>query len=282
MRVRPLSAPLPPTLEDPFENKLYTGSENHLEVTQRFRIKYECAFDLTKFPFDAQSCKFPAYLKLMNMHNLTHRFRTKDAVGVKYNGTKTIDQFEVKEITFKTGSGDGQSWFTYQIDMQRNFMSQVISTFFPTCLLWLLAYFTIFINVANFNNRFMGSVTFMLVLVSLRGSIVSDLPTTSYFKYIDLWFFWYISNIFFIIAYHIIIDNISSLPLLKNTNRRAVVMSISAGTNEQQCANDKFDPAPQCTLLNQKFLNNIAMVLFPLATICFNILYFYFSVISAN
>ena len=72
--------------------------------------------------------------------------------------------------------------------------------------LWLLSYSTLFIKLNDFNDRFIGTVTALLVMTSLLGSINMTLPRTSYFKFIDLWFLWYIANIFSIITFHIIVD----------------------------------------------------------------------------
>ena len=140
-------------------------------------------------------------------------------------------------------------------------MHQVISTLFPCCLLWLLSYFSLFIQILNFNNRFMGSVTILLVLVSLRGSIANDLPKTSYFKYIDLWFMFYITNIFFIITYHIYLDNFSP---------KTVLVSSEHCTKENQ----EDDAMQTKYILNRHRMNRYAKVSFPILTIIFNIVYF--------
>ena len=81
-----------------------------------------------------------------------------------------------------------------------------MTTFFQSFLLWILAYITLFINVEDFSNRFVGAVTALLVLAALLSSIGDTLPKTAYFKFVDLWFNWFIANIFFIILIHIIID----------------------------------------------------------------------------
>ena len=46
-----------------YEELLYSGAENSMEVSQRFRIEYDCVFNLEKFPFDRQKCDF--ILKMM-------------------------------------------------------------------------------------------------------------------------------------------------------------------------------------------------------------------------
>ena len=52
----------------------------------------------------------------------------------------------------------------------------------------------------------MGAVTALLVLAALLSSIDDQLPKTAYFKFVDLWFNWFIANIFVIILIHVIID----------------------------------------------------------------------------
>ena len=81
-----------------------------------------------------------------------------------------------------------------------------MTTFFQSFLLWILAYITLFINEYDFSNRFMGAVTALLVLTALLSAIGDQLPTTAYFKFVDLWFNWFIANIFLIILIHVLID----------------------------------------------------------------------------
>ena len=259
LSVQKLTNPLPANILDHFENLQFGGYENKLEVNQRFRIKYKCKFDLLKFPFDSQCCKFMMYLKLKP--NMTLKFQNKDQ-GVTYIGPPTVDQFSVTKISSSTGIDEEKTWFTYSVQIHRDYMHQVISTIFPCMLLWLLSYFSLFISVFNFNNRFMGSVTILLVLVSLRGSIATDLPKTSYFKYIDLWFLWYITNIFFIISYHIIVDRFSA-------NTITDLQSISSRHLEE---ND-YEDVP-IKILTRDQINKYAVIIFPVLTICFNLVYF--------
>ena len=87
-------------------------------------------------------------------------------------------------------------------------MHQILATFFPTFLLWLLTYATLYIDVDDFDNRFQGSVTAMLVLAALLNSITNSLPRTSYLKLIDLWFFWHTIAIFSVIMFHILLAKV--------------------------------------------------------------------------
>ena len=96
------------------------------------------------------------------------------------------------------------------MEFERLYVDQLTSTFFQTFILWLLAYLTLFIPVGNLNERFMGSVTALLVLASLLGTMEDNLPKSNQTKCIDIWFLCYIINIFLIIIFHVILENLSS------------------------------------------------------------------------
>ena len=256
-----VTLPIPVSLDDSFENNLFDPFNNIFEIKQRFRITYICTFFLKKFPFDKQSCEFSMRINRESNSSLTF---TKDLTGVSYLGPTTINQFEIERITSDTGIDGNDIWFKYKIDMSRLYMNQIINTIFPTCLLWLLAYSTLFINVQNFNNRFMGSVTSLLVLASLLGSIQSGLPKTSYFKYIDLWFLWYITNIFFIIISHIILDCVT-------IDHRFIEKE--KDMMEVKPINQEPIPVTPKTLSKREIINRIAIMVFPVLTITFNTFY---------
>ena len=110
----------------------------------------------------------------------------------------------------------------------------------------------------------MGSVTSLLVLASLLGSIQSGLPKTSYFKYIDLWFLWYITNIFFIIISHIMLDCVTINHRFKEKENDVMVV---------KPINREPIPATPKTLSNREFINTIAIMVFPVLTIIFNTFY---------
>ena len=54
-----LSANIPEDLdpEEPIENRLFKGSTNSLVLTQRMKVKYNCIFNVKKFPFDGENCR---------------------------------------------------------------------------------------------------------------------------------------------------------------------------------------------------------------------------------
>ena len=141
---------------------------------------------------------------------------------------------------FHTGLIDKNSYFVFCLKFKRLYVDHLMTTFFQTFILWLLAYLTLFIPIENLNERFMGAVTALLVLASLLGSMENDLPKSSQMNLIDYWFLWYIINIFFIIILHVILEN--------------------------------------CGVQGRKFLNKFIICILPCCIIVFNFSYFSISV----
>ena len=215
----------------------------------------------------------------------------EESPPIIYNGEVNIHKFYIGPMSVNVSNHGKETKFIVSIQMDHIYNDQMINTFIPTFLLWLLGYSTLFINIENFNDRFMGTATSLLVLASLLSSINTSLPKTSYFKYIDLWFLWYLANIFCIIIYHIALDTIKTthkddLPPapLNNKVKKLLPLKIRIGQKTKihslQVLSDEFDKAFSGTnskdesTANKNSINKKAKVFFPILIVCFNITYF--------
>ena len=190
-------------LSEPKETLIYSGEESQVVMKQRFKLRYRCDFYVKLFPFDNSTCDF--IISIARIGNNSIRMKN-DEFSVLYNGPLILNEFEITEKSSKTLHTDRKTSFIYTIQFQRLYVQHILTTFFQTFILLFLAYITLFIDIQDFSNRFMGSVTSLLVLAALIASISENLPKTAYFKYIDLWFNWFIINIFMIIVIHVIVD----------------------------------------------------------------------------
>ena len=170
------------------------------------KVKYVCLFDVTKFPFDSQNCSIIMKINQLKNKRMT-LIQNKDVI---YNGKTVVDQFSIGKMQSMVRNTDESTEFIILIKMDRIFTTQFLNTFFPTFILWLFGYSTLFIDPAGdgFNNRFMGAGTALLVIATLLNAIKIDLPKTAYMKFIDVWFLWHMVSIFAIIAFHIVLDRI--------------------------------------------------------------------------
>ena len=190
-------------MEESVEALLYEGSKNDLTISQRFKVEYRCEFFLGNYPFDEQVCNF---VLMMNLKGNNSIKLLENDLPIIYNGPRILTEFELTDFSTNTSLSEFKTTFTYYIRLERLYMQAVSTTFFQTILLWLIAYFTLYINITDFGNRFMGAITSLLVLAALLSSINGTLPQTAYFKNIDAWFFFFVINIVIIVFLHIIID----------------------------------------------------------------------------
>lgn len=78
----------------------------------------------------------------------------------------------------------------------RQYSYYMTSAFLPSIMLMLVGYASLFCKRENRDLRVMMSLTTLLVLYSLYQQVEDGLPSTSYTKAIDVWFFFAISFIF--------------------------------------------------------------------------------------
>ena len=270
---------LPQQLSDSIENVLFLGENNPLELKVRFKIEYNCNFHLVKFPFDKQNCELISKMKIEKGSNIT---LVEDNPATAYGGSTTLNQFEITSITSKAINNEKETKFIVNIGLRRDHMNQMINTFFPTFMLWMLAYATLFIKLEDFGDRIMVTITALLVLASLLGSISEDLPTTSYFKFIDVWFLWYLINIFIITVYHILLDMVKD-------DEDDVIIHHHLNNGEKKgnqiipitVQKDKEEKCKKCGNNGRKIgkekINEMAIIIFPICTIIFNFVYFILS-----
>ena len=254
--------PEPLDVSRAMENVVYNGSYNPLELVQRMKIKYDCGFHVTKFPFDDQNCSF--IMKINHQRMTSIQFvSTRTTV---YEGQRIVDQFSIGEICSSTNNTGKSARYTINIHMIRNFTNQLLNIFIPTLILWLFGYSTLFIDVADFSDRFIGAGTSLLVIATLFDAISKDLPKTSYMKLIDLWFLWHNFTILAIIFCHIILNRLHVY--LENREKNEVMLF------------ERIRWMPSIRLDGMKTMrqmNDIVIMMFPIFNGLFYSLYFHFT-----
>ena len=141
------------------------------------------------------------------------------------------------------------------LKLKRRSINGIIQIIIPSLVLWLCAMLTLQYDVNDLTNRNRTSVTTLLVLVTLFGAInnKSDFPKTSGFKHIDVWFVWYLINIFLIICHHTAISKIWKGS--KNENAEDTAEAAEGGKRKE-------------------IINRIISLVLFLLTFSFNVFYF--------
>lgn len=216
----------------PIENRIFNGSYNALELSQRMKIRYNCIFDVKSFPFDGNHCDF--IMKIDKRRESAIRFVHNG--DIRYGGTPIIDQFSIGKMNETILNSKESTKYIFYIQMHRVFTSQLINTFLPTVILWLFGYATLFIDLDHPSDRFMGSGTALLVIATLINSIINDLPKTSYLKFIDLWLIWHFISIFAMIVCNVVVDRLKIGNTSKDEEKSSPVQVLPCNdeTNEQK------------------------------------------------
>ena len=193
------------------ENNIFPGEHNSMSEKRTFQIYYNCQFDLEKYPFDTQLCVFG--LDLQGKKDEKFIISGKDKEIIFYTGSKDVADFVVENVFSNLTRCVGPESSPIPTDQElvlcifikRSHADQLVSIFCPTMLFWVLAYFTMFLDVDDISNRSRTSVTLLLVLIALLQTVKKDFPKTTYYKFVDMWFLWYVFNIFIISICHIIL-----------------------------------------------------------------------------
>ena len=192
----------------------YEGSNTRIQIHKSIRIKTTCNFQFTKFPFDNHECSILMHIKDFNNTKV-------DLVNssISYTGGPIVGQFDVVGLPYPyflttqhPQSCLPNTALKITMKLERRSVNGMTHIITPSLILWLCAILTLQYDVNDLTNRNRTSVTALLVLVTLFGSInnKSDFPKTSDFKHIDIWFVWYLLNIFLIICHHTAISKIST------------------------------------------------------------------------
>ena len=254
---------LPVDPKYPRETLIYSGANNTLVVSKRMKLKFRCNFFLLFFPFDGTTCDF--YHSIRTIGNSSLKL-INDEYSVIYEGPRTLNEFKI--VNFWSGTSQSQAYtsFIYTFEFSRLYEQHLMTTFFQSFLLWILAFITLFIDEDDFSNRFMGAVTALLVLVALLASLGEHLPKVAYFKYIDLWFNWFVANIFLIIFVHVIIDYHKRRQEHEKEKKRIGETSSKLFTNSNDSHQNKDEHIIR--------INNVCKVLLLITTGIFICIYF--------
>jgi len=245
------------------EERLFNGSCNSLAFIQRVKLKYNCNFNVRKYPFDEQRCSFIMKINQLKPDSLSFT----NQGNISYSGLSIIDQFSIGDMYSKVNNTKDSTKYIITLNLRRISTSSILTVFIPTVVLWLFGYSTLFIDPEHHIDRFMGSGTALLVITTLLNAINSDLPKTSYMKFIDLWFVWHGFSVLCIICYNITLGRMikhfeTPFPGIKD------IMELNYRPKEHM-EKTKTQGKEKSYRFNQMF-----MVVFPIINMMFYVVYF--------
>ena len=231
------------------------GEINFLEMKSRMRVNYQCQFNLHNFPFDKQTCDFILKIQVVSNKTVAFKEEAENGSSIMYLGSKTLSEFEIDGMETRTLLDNQNTHFIFTINLSRHWEEHIATTFLQCFILWFTAYMTLFINQHDVNTRLMCAITCLLVFASFYSTFNDDIPKTSYFKMVDLWFNWYLLNIFSIVVLHIVIE------FVQNQEKRTLTVT------PEDLRNNK-------AVMKARRINHASAYIIPSLMTLFTIVYF--------
>ena len=101
------------------------------------------------------------------------------------NEDKDLTLFTISDLTLAKEGNKNMVFMA--IKLKRKIATELLTTYFPTILLLLITYTTIFFDKDLFGDAIAVNLTIMLVMTTIFTSKIEELPPTSDMKMIDIW-----------------------------------------------------------------------------------------------
>ncbi|XP_063588599.1 ligand-gated ion channel 50-like [Penaeus indicus] len=180
------------------EDTVYEGQENPLKFTIHLQPKVRCTFNFHWFPWDEQVCLFNLTFLNLDQKNMEPQ-ETSDTIS-----TSRLILEEYTIVNLAIVMHEGARSRTVRVEVKRHSLQYVYDSYFPTSLLLVLGYGTLFLPVEPFNDRGTMSLTTLLVLVALYTDSLRSLPDVNYNTYLDVWYIFSMAYLSLIVAMHIV------------------------------------------------------------------------------
>ena len=96
---------------------------------------------------------------------------------------KDLTMFTITNLTLN----EGENMVYMAVKLKRKVVTELVTTYFPTILLLLITFTTIFFDQDLFGDVIAVNLTIMLVMTTIFTSKIEELPPTSDMKMIDIW-----------------------------------------------------------------------------------------------
>ena len=98
---------------------------------------------------------------------------------------KDLTMFTITNLTLTKEKE--RNMVSMAIKLKRKVVTELVTTYFPTILLLLITFTTIFFDKDLFGDAIAVNLTIMLVMTTIFTSKIEELPPTSDMKMIDIW-----------------------------------------------------------------------------------------------
>ncbi|ROT82856.1 putative ligand-gated chloride channel-like 3 isoform X1 [Penaeus vannamei] len=209
--IRKIGEQMDADMNDVNMDTVYRGDSAVLIQQQHYSGSFACSFDVFYYPFDTQRCSVLLQLSFLRLE--VAKFAGERA-RVEYLEDKELPSYIVTRYhatdTYRGNNDTRYSVLKVEFELDRRWTVIVMAVFFPTSMLLIIGYSTLFVKVSLLQVRLIVSLTTLLVLYTLFNNTSDALPPTAYVKMIDVWFFSCILLLFFVIISHVVVEHLEN------------------------------------------------------------------------
>ena len=152
-------------------------------MRQTYTHKFQCSYQLRKYPFDKQTCSID--MKTTDLDKYTMRIQP-DQLGMLQSSEMTLFHMGSWKLDYMNKDVPEEG-IAMTIVLKRKITSEMLTTFLPSFLLLMITFATTFFKPFFFEAALSVNLTTMLVMTTIFISVMEKLPLTSYPKMIDFW-----------------------------------------------------------------------------------------------
>ena len=169
-------------------------------MTQTYTHKFQCQYQLEKYPFDKQ-VQSNSDMSKKRSHHMFQFCSIKMRLGkldkplvrllpsqldMEENPDMTLFQVNKWDIRCRNDR-DPDKGILMTVHLKRKILSEMMTPFLPSLLLLMITFATTFFKPFFFEAALTVNLTNMLVMTTIFISVMEKLPLTSYPKMIDVW-----------------------------------------------------------------------------------------------
>ena len=165
------------------EVELFRGDENPLVMKQVYTHRFQCRYDLERYPFDTQHCSIDMVLGSYDVKMV--KLVPSD---FSMNEDKELALFTITSWNLEYRSPlVSEEGLRFKVVLKRKVVNSLLTTYLPSSLLILITFATTYFKPIFFEAALTANLTIMLVTTTIFIGEMQMLPTTAYIKMVDIW-----------------------------------------------------------------------------------------------
>ena len=112
----------------------YKGSQNNLQYSRDFFLRFQCRFELRKFPFDKQMCTI-----ILKKPSKEDKFINYVPKNINYTGPLGMAEFVITKYELIGKTEDNEGDVQVRLFMKRRISKHIMSTYLPSLCILIIA-----------------------------------------------------------------------------------------------------------------------------------------------